>query len=1485
MKGVRHNQYRGCRRIALLALVLSLLVAACGGGGNSPHQAGGGVVPGPQLCSEAFVPLARTATVRPAADPSASPTPVPLSSCPRDSNQNVIVGPGACGPLVKVDKSFTTAAGNALGTITVNSGGGLAFGTDTSVTVETAGIVDNGTVAIGTLACPVGSQAPDTPNQNEFLNTHVVIEFTGAQPAVCASSGASNPLCHQKGIMVAAGGSLILAGQKGLVTDKVTQRTSWTYLSAPAGPPDTFGSAQGVKAPVPAGGGNAVQVAGPVDWQDGDWIAIATTDFIADSSEFVQISGTPLFNKSTDTTTINLLQPLLNYHFGGLAPDAGTTASGCTDAAGNTIAPGMPAAFCDGPSQNWGVDERAEVGLISRNVKLTSDAALLPGWAASTPFATGAQINAASGGSTYIFTATTAGTSAGSPPAFPAGVGQTVADGSVVWTNAGLYDPHWGGEINVEPGANVVIEGVEIEKFGKDQQGSYPINIIGTPSNAFTGPQIITANSIHHSYNHGIALTAADGKSNGASGLTVASNVVARAVGHLFYMADGSEVNNTFNRNLGLGAMLTGFTPTANASMFWNGDNLTNNPAATWYNGYDGLNIPQTDPINNTTAASGLSSAPPCGFWITNIVTPLSGNSIGGCQGGGTGIQYIPYTPSQSQSGPIGAFINNRAHGCYVGLDNTAGPAGGLTGDNLIPLNCNTAPNGMQCVGGNGHDVLTTFVGLTATRNRQLGAWLRPGFIAIENSRFAENREGLSLVSSGGTEGSPPGEWAILTDSILIGESNNNPGRFGNCPAVIPPPAQGCIGDGAENGYPSPGWPFFGYMFYDGPARLEDNKFVNFSRDITPYLDTTDSTFLTEFSANIANQVPGGNISSVSTGVNQPFQYEGDAALGWMQSNANSYPPTQYDETMLYENVDFRHRVYTEEMNQGAFVDGDKGTVILDNDATLSGYSVVDANGNPIAGKAPYSLNNLPFMGVADETGSGQAQPWDSVDECLAEGLQDKLFEQRPTALISPADYATLELTVLTPGDGKYQTDGITPQPCSGVEASGAPNTKGDPTAPNCNQVTIEKDQLDFPGQSLNQFDVAYLATAPNTASTATRVPCIPGHSCLSLAGRNQQGVYEPKVINDLGYTIAPQNGLPTTSSTLEKFLDVGFLDAPVRVRMVSDAAINTGSTTLTSATASFTGADVSDLVTIKGAGPSGATLSTTITGVTDKGTATVAAIASMTVSAASAVITRPFQVRLGFCYKTASGTAPPDASHFTVKTGVKSYGAPPGALPYQYTDPATDMLVTLFQLGNICMNLDFTNGSMNPTTCPSVFNGISYSTQTAVLTGIDASGPGTGAGQVPPTQLMNPNGYYYDAAAGMLFLLVQQTEPNAIGPSPLGNCQDTSTDDPTCPDVAAGESFYSCPADGCVLYTVAVDDTYAPKGAAACTPYGASGNSGYTQSYPNGMDRLVYSSGGAAVSLTVPAFSPIATTLGNETFAHISDTRESILCPINPDK
>jgi hypothetical protein len=62
-------------------------------------------------------------------------------------------------------------------------------------------------------------------------------------------------------------------------------------------------------------------------------------------------------------------------------------------------------------------------------------------------------------------------------------------------------------------------------------------------------------------------------------------------------------------------------------------------------------------------------------------------------------------------------------------------------------------------------------------------------------------------------------------------------------------------------------------------------------------------------------------------------------------------------------------------------------------------------------------------------------------------------------------------------------------------------------------------------------------------------------------------------------------------------------------------------------------------------------------------------------------------------------------------------------------------------------------------------------------------------------------------------------TNPNA--PSPLGSCTgNPATDDPSCPDVAHGESYYACPKNGCHLYLIGLDDpSYAP-GASNCQPY-----------------------------------------------------------------
>ncbi|TAK62092.1 MAG: hypothetical protein EPO18_11770 [Methylobacter sp.] len=938
--------------------------------------------------------------------------PVSLSMCTFDSNRNVTIGgSGGCGPDVYVDQSYTGTGG--LGVITIASGGTLVFDNKNGRRkLDTSGIVVNGTLKAGSSAHPIAS------------NNAVTINFTDARAVATVT----------KGITVNAGGSLMLFGKTGVVPAQPPvgsnpQAPSWTYLAAPAGPSKLYGTNLGVASPVAAGAATTLQLSDTVDWQPGQWIVVAGTDFSPDSAEFVRISTVNCQNPTTGacTVTLDAKTPLVTYHYGGPAPDSGA------------------AAFNDGVTQNYGVDERAEVGLVSRNIKLTA-------------------------------------TITGS-------------------------DTANGGEIKIMKGFNEVsIQGVEIEKFGKDKVGSYPIHFheAGTVT---AGTVLVDSNSIHHSYNKCVTLHA-------TNGVTISNNVCARAVGHLYFLEMGTETNDAFINNLGIGAMSNAFlipqigtppnlVPNAAAiAAFWSGDYLAND------NGYNGFNVAFTD-TEGTSPVNGAANTA-SGFWITNLGgNTFTGNSIAGCQAVGRGFWILPgnNTPAVTAAIPPGGFANNRAHGCYTGFDTAS--------DNGVTGALNYTPQG-ACLAGSGAtgancDIVAEFDGLTATRNRNRGIWVRASWYAIKQARLATNRDSVSLVSSGGTEGSPPGEWSLLKDAIIVGISANNPLRFGPCPYSNQNSfggSAGCYEPVQGNGYPAPSWNFAGMMFYDGPARLENVKFVNFNKDITPYLTAADLSYLNYYSSS-GNTIPGQP--------NKPFVYEGDAAMGWFQSNVNSYPPTQYVKELSYVNVDLRHQVYTQDVGPTAapsgtgsnFRDGDKFTVILDRDQSLTGLQVVSSGTNPssVPDAYPISLNNLPFL-----AGPG------TVDECLSTGQQDQALEGRPTSLISPYSYATLEFSALT-------------APCNGVVTPGQPNCQ------NNNVLVFTKDQKDYGGNiqftdtAIDSGNTMYAVNCGGTAGASD--PGVPGHACVALSGRNGNGIYEPKVVNGLGYTVGASAGIPNFVSLM----------------------------------------------------------------------------------------------------------------------------------------------------------------------------------------------------------------------------------------------------------------------------------------------------------------------------------------------------------------
>ena len=75
--------------------------------------------------------------------------------------------------------------------------------------------------------------------------------------------------------------------------------------------------------------------------------------------------------------------------------------------------------------------------------------------------------------------------------------------------------------------------------------------------------------------------------------------------------------------------------------------------------------------------------------------------------------------------------------------------------------------NGVKSV--TSHATMAEFDGVTATRNRFRGIWLRPSFYTVKDARLATNRDSISLVTSGGPDGNYPGIYSLLQDSVVIG--------------------------------------------------------------------------------------------------------------------------------------------------------------------------------------------------------------------------------------------------------------------------------------------------------------------------------------------------------------------------------------------------------------------------------------------------------------------------------------------------------------------------------------------------------------------------------------------------------------------------------------------------------------------------------------------------------------------------------------------
>ncbi|MCF6777078.1 G8 domain-containing protein [Thiotrichales bacterium 19X7-9] len=871
--------------------------------------------------------------------------------------------------------------------------------------------------------------------------------------------------------------------------NNLTGSNSWTYLAMPAGPSYFNANDLNVQAPVvdtatiqsaapsvPTLTNDDIPYlvvlskkiantpAQITDWQTGDWISIATTSFVSHQTEIVQIckiydmtltqsslppavtndyseaigdgkvslvvlAGSP--SVKSECPSITSKTPLKHYHFGSLMPTPGFFSkdqSSYTNSKGQTfknVRKGQAYSMYDAYDRNFGIDERAEVALLSRNIKLTS----------------------------------LAGQSSGTPP--------TNIDNQYFGGNIAVMNHDHGG--GATPNEQLVLVGVEIEKFGQPLVGRYPVHLHRLNSETTqmdTNALLVQDSSVHHSFNKCYV-------THDTMGSKFYNNSCVRIIGQGFYLEDGHNIAaNQYIRNhvAGVMAAALNYDPSQKnvtdasgyaigLNLFWDGDYLGSNDNFH----YNPAKIPDT---SNSGANTGsyMDSFGPSGFWITTFGSYVGkslpnlyvNNSVAGCQLRGAAywlvrqdVNKITDVPSTIQEDLYPVFTGNRGHACYDGI---------MAGTNfaIVPAGLGIKPPASppkpvapyQDSAALGNAPVAVFDSPTLTQIQQKAFWYRGVFVAITNGRFAALKQGMTLLGGGGPEGNLLGFWGLVTNSVFAAVTNNNVSRYVDCnnnfynygtgqqkflpgqPLMVYKQNEmaQCVPVDPNNVSLSPTTPvannnavfgdiytnfnFQGYTFYDGPARMEYNRFINFRADATNstpletisgetsrYLVTLVDAHKMLDSSSVAqlsnNYLPGGNDYS---------GYEGDAAFSWLKGNQQSVPPTQYALGNIWDNTNFKHQVFTEVSNlQPPLQDGDKQTVEIDKDTTLSGYKLctsidtTQCSTSADLNHFPISLNNLDIFSTAS-----------TIDEPDSRGRNNVAA----SALMSPHKYATVNIGI-----------------------------------------------------------------------------------------------------------------------------------------------------------------------------------------------------------------------------------------------------------------------------------------------------------------------------------------------------------------------------------------------------------------------------------------------------------------------------------------
>ncbi|OCT89718.1 hypothetical protein XELAEV_18018337mg [Xenopus laevis] len=321
----------------------------------------------------------------------------------------------------------------------------------------------------------------------------------------------------------------------------------------------------------------------------------------------------------------------------------------------------------------------------------------------------------------------------------------------------------FGGHLKVRRGFKAVhLEGMEVRHMGQQTMGHYPIHF-HTAGNVdekggYFPPTYVKDISIHHTFSRCITV-------HGSNGLLVKDIVGYDSLGHCFFTEDGPEERNTFDHCLGLLTKAGTLLPSDRDNT------MCKNILDGSYPGYvakprQDCNAVSTfwmaNPNNNLINCSAAGSEE-TGFWFVFHHVP-------------TGPSEGLYSPGHSEHTPLGKFLNNRAHSNYRAgmiIDNGVKTTEASYKDKRPIFTLVGARYGPhQDADPFKPRVPAIIQHFIAYKNQDHGAWLRGGDVWLDNCQFSDNGIGLTLAS-GGTFPDDDGSKQEIKNSIFVGESNN----------------------------------------------------------------------------------------------------------------------------------------------------------------------------------------------------------------------------------------------------------------------------------------------------------------------------------------------------------------------------------------------------------------------------------------------------------------------------------------------------------------------------------------------------------------------------------------------------------------------------------------------------------------------------------------------------------------------------------------